>query len=404
MNKTPKGSRLHIAIIGKRNVGKSAIINALTHQDVSIVSSHPGTTTDPVYKAMELHNLGPVVFIDTAGIDDIGAIGSERIKRTEKALEAADMTLVLITPDDEDLSLEKEWISKLKDKKTKIIIAVNKIDIAKSQDYKNKLFYFSKETNIPVFLINAKTGEGIDNLRDSLSKHAPSSWEAPCIVGDLIEPGSIAVLVVPIDIEAPKGRLILPQVQTLRDILDNNSVGIITKESTLSDTLKSLNKKPAIVITDSQVFETVNKIVPKNIPLTSFSILMARYKGDIEELLKGVEAIKKLKPGDKVLIAEACTHHPVEDDIGREKIPRWLESYINGNLDFSWISGKDFPDNLSEYKMVIHCGGCMINRKEMISRIQKCKEAGVPITNYGLIIAATKGILDRVSQVFINSR
>lgn len=402
MDKTPKSNRLHIAIIGKRNVGKSSIVNALTHQDVSIVSSHPGTTTDPVYKAMELHDLGPVVFIDTAGIDDYGDVGSERIKRTEKALEAADMTLIVFTPDDQNLSLENEWINKFKKKNTKIMIVVNKIDMAKSNIYKNRLANSFKEANIPVFFVSAKTGEGIDNLRESLSKHAPSSWEAPCIVGDLIEPGSIAVLVVPIDIEAPKGRLILPQVQTLRDILDHNSVGIITKESTLSDTLKTLNKEPAIVITDSQVFEKVNKIVPDNIPLTSFSILMARYKGDIEELLKGVEAIKHLKPGDKVLIAEACTHHPVEDDIGREKIPRWLESYINGSLDFTWTSGRDFPENLSEYKLVIHCGGCMINRKEMVSRIQKCKEVGVPITNYGVIIAATKGILDRVSQVFVN--
>lgn len=402
MDKTPKSNRLHIAIIGKRNVGKSSIVNALTHQDVSIVSSHPGTTTDPVYKAMELHDLGPVVFIDTAGIDDYGDVGSERIKRTEKALEAADMTLIVFTPDDQNLSLENEWINKFKKKNTKIMIVVNKIDMAKSNIYKNRLANSFKEANMPVFFVSAKTGEGIDNLRESLSKHAPSSWEAPCIVGDLIEPGSIAVLVVPIDIEAPKGRLILPQVQTLRDILDHNSVGIITKESTLSDTLKTLNKEPAIVITDSQVFEKVNKIVPDNIPLTSFSILMARYKGDIEELLKGVEAIKHLKPGDKVIIAEACTHHPVEDDIGREKIPRWLESYINGSLDFTWTSGRDFPENLSEYKLVIHCGGCMINRKEMVSRIQKCKEVGVPITNYGVIIAATKGILDRVSQVFVN--
>jgi [FeFe] hydrogenase H-cluster maturation GTPase HydF len=397
MNETPRSNRLHIAIVGKRNAGKSSIINALTHQEVSIVSSCPGTTTDPVYKAMELHDLGPVVFIDTAGIDDAGDLGVERVKRTERVLDAADMALIVFTPGDKDITLEKEWIKRFQQKKVSVIGVVNKIDLEESIGEIEKNF---KGIDIPFIYVSAKTSEGIDCLRDMIKKHSPSSWEEPRIVSDLIPPGSLVILVVPIDIEAPKGRLILPQVQTLRDILDYNSTGIVTKENTLQDTLKSLSVKPALVITDSQVFAEVDRVVPHNIPLTSFSILMARYKGDLKEFVRGIEAVKQLKEGNRVLIAEACTHHPVEDDIGREKIPRWLKKYVGAPLDFTWVSGKDFPNNLSEYDLVIHCGGCMINRREMLSRIQKCREAGVPIINYGIIIATMKGIIERAIQVF----
>lgn len=397
MNETPRSNRLHIAIVGKRNAGKSSIINALTHQEVSIVSSCPGTTTDPVYKAMELHDLGPVVFIDTAGIDDAGDLGVERVKRTERVLDAADMALIVFTPGDKDITLEKEWIKRFQQKKVSVIGVVNKIDLGESIGEIEKNF---KGIDIPFIYVSAKTGEGIDCLRDMIKKHSPSSWEEPRIVSDLIPPGSLVILVVPIDIEAPKGRLILPQVQTLRDILDYNSTGIVTKENTLQDTLKSLSVKPALVITDSQVFAEVDRVVPHNIPLTSFSILMARYKGNLKEFVRGIEAVKQLKEGNRVLIAEACTHHPVEDDIGREKIPRWLKKYVGAPLDFTWVSGKDFPNNLSEYDLVIHCGGCMINRREMLSRIQKCREAGVPIINYGIIIATMKGIIGRAIQVF----
>lgn len=403
MNETPRANRLHIAIVGKRNAGKSSIINALTHQEVSIVSSCPGTTTDPVYKAMELHDLGPVVFIDTAGIDDIGDLGVERVKRTERVLDAADMALIVFTPGDKDITLEKEWIKRFQQKKVSVIGVVNKIDLGESIGLKESIGEIEKPfkgIDIPFIYVSAKTGEGIDCLRDMIKKHSPSSWEEPRIVSDLIPPGSLVILVVPIDIEAPKGRLILPQVQTLRDILDHNSTGIVTKENTLADTLKSLAVKPALVITDSQVFAEVDRVVPHDILLTSFSILMARYKGDLKELIRGIEAVKQLKRGNRVLIAEVCTHHPVEDDIGREKIPRWLQEYVGGPLDFTWVSGKDFSHNPGEYDLVIHCGGCMINRREMLSRIQKCSEAGVPIINYGIIIATMKGIIERAMQVF----
>lgn len=400
LSDTPRGSRLHIAIFGRRNAGKSSLINALTNQDIAIVSDVPGTTTDPVYKSMEILPIGPVVLIDTAGIDDVGELGRLRIEKAYNVLAKTDLMLIVMDPSNLEGDFEKEVIAKAKENKVPVVGVVNKIDLYPHVDIEG----IKKRFDIPVLPVSALNKKGIHELKMAMIKEAPKDWVAPTILGDLISPGDIVVLVVPIDLAAPKGRLILPQVQTIRDILDHDAMAYVVKERELKAALESLNRKPRLVVTDSQAFLKVAADTPKDVPMTSFSILFARYKGDLTALINGVKAIEELSPGDKVLIAEACTHHRVEDDIGTVKIPRWLRQYIGGDLDFRWVSGYELPKDLKDYKLIIHCGACMINRKEMLHRIMEAQKAGVPIANYGVVIAYLMGILKRALQPFPEAR
>lgn len=395
MQDTPKGNRLHIAIFGKRNAGKSSIINALTNQQIAIVSDKAGTTTDPVYKAMELLPIGPVMIIDTAGLDDIGEVGELRIKKTKEVMDKTDLAILVFTSESEELTLEKQWYEELSEKNIPVIGVINKIDkLEVNEDY------FKEKFNVPFVKVSAKENTNIDKLKDVIIEKAPFDFERSTLVGDIINSKDVVLLVAPQDIQAPKGRLILPQVQTIRDILDKDAVVITVKDSELEYFINKLNFKPNLVITDSQVFKKVNEIVPKSIPLTSFSILMARFKGDLKAFIEGAKAIDALKPGDKILIAEACTHHALKGDIAREKIPNWLNEKAGGELQIKVSAGSDFPDDIENYKLIIHCGACMFNRKQMMSRVLKAKNYGVPITNYGIAIAHINGILERVTQVF----
>ncbi len=395
MQDTPKANRLHIAIFGRRNSGKSSLINALTGQDIALVSDLAGTTTDPVYKAMELLPIGPVVIIDTAGLDDTGKIGELRIKKTKEVMNETDLALLVFTDDTPDLSSELQWFKDLSERKIPVIGVINKID---SSDV--DLNVLQNKFDIPFVKVSAKNKLNIGKLKESIQINAPTDFEKSTIIGDLVKPKDVVILVAPQDIQAPKGRLILPQVQVLRDLLDNDTLALTVKDSELNDVLKILNKKPDLVITDSQVFKKVNEIIPKDVFLTSFSILMARYKGDLDILVNGAKAIDDLKPGDKVLIAEACTHHALKGDIGREKLPNWLKDKVGGDLNISINAGIDFPEDLSEYKLILHCGSCMFNRKQFVSRLIRAYEQGVPITNYGIAIAHINGILQRVIQIF----
>jgi [FeFe] hydrogenase H-cluster maturation GTPase HydF len=395
MQDTPKANRLHIAIFGRRNSGKSSLINALTGQDIALVSDLAGTTTDPVYKTMELLPIGPVVIIDTAGLDDTGKIGELRIKKTREVMDKTDLALLVFTDDTSDLSSELQWFKDLKERNIPVVGVINKID---SSDV--DLTVLQNKFDIPFVKVSAKNKLNIGKLKESIQINAPTDFEKSTIIGDLLKPKDTVILVAPQDIQAPKGRLILPQVQVLRDLLDNDALVVTVKDSELNDILKILNKKPDLVITDSQVFKKVNEIIPKDIPLTSFSILMARYKGDLDILVNGAKAIDNLKPGDKVLIAEACTHHSLKGDIGREKLPNWLKDKAGGDLNISINAGIDFPEDLSEYKLILHCGSCMFNRKQFMSRLIRASEQGVPITNYGIAIAHINGILQRVIQIF----
>jgi [FeFe] hydrogenase H-cluster maturation GTPase HydF len=395
MQQTPNSNRLHIAIFGKRNVGKSSLINALTGQDIALVSSLAGTTTDPVYKAMELLPIGPVVIIDTAGLDDTGEIGELRIKKTKDVMDKTDLALLVIDGDIGDLSFESEWYEDLKKRKIPVVGVINKVDEGDVE-----LDRVKKVINIDFVKVSAKNKINIDVLKKAIMKMAPEDFEKSTIVGDIVKPKAIVLVVAPQDIQAPKGRLILPQVQIIRDLLDNDAMALVIKDSELVDILASLKHKPDLVITDSQVFKKVNSIIPKDIPLTSFSILMARYKGDLHTLVKGARAIDTLKPGDKILIAEACTHHPLEGDIGREKLPMWLEEKVGGKLDITVCAGSSFPEDLSTYKLILHCGACMFNRQQLMSRIKKANLEELPITNFGIAIAQINGILDRVLSAF----
>jgi len=394
MFKTPKGLRLHIGVFGRRNVGKSSILNALVKQSVSIVSDVAGTTTDPVEKVMELKPIGPVVFIDTAGIDDVGAIGQARVRQTMKVVDRTELA-VLVT--DNWRGYEKKLLALFKEKKVPVVVVANKVDLRNGTELEEKVYSnadFVVSTDATRFV-------GVDELRKAIVDAAPEGcFDKQTIVSGLIKPYDLVVLVTPIDIEAPKGRLILPQVQTLRDILDHNAYAIVVKESELADALAKLKQPPALVITDSQAFAKVAEITPVDVPMTSFSILLSQFKGDLAELTKGVMAIESLVPGDKVLIAEACTHHPVEDDIGREKIPRWLQKQTGGKLNIDIVAGRDFPDDLTPYKLIIHCAGCVFNKQEMMFRIEKAKNAKVPITNYGMVISYVHGIFTRAMDPF----
>ena len=397
MQNTPRGMRLHIGIFGKRNVGKSHLLNSLTRQNISIVSNIAGTTTDPVEKAMELLPLGPVLFLDTAGIDDEGSLGEMRVQKTLKVLDRTDLAIIVSDQSGWD-NFEKQLYHKLKEMNIPVISVFNKADLGEID--RNSLEDVRKLELEPV-ITSAMLGDGIDELKQKIIKLAPEEFlSTPSIVSDLIPPGELAILVVPIDLEAPKGRLILPQVQTIRDLLDNDSMVMVVKERELKDALNRLNKPPHIVVTDSQSFLKVSADVPKNVLLTSFSILFARFKGELNEFVRGTLAIDSLKTNDKVLICESCTHHAIGDDIGRVKIPRWLTQYVGGKLHFEHYAGHDFPENIADYKLIIHCGACMTNRREVLSRIMKSRQVEVPITNYGLTIAYSLGIFERALEPF----
>ncbi len=390
LNLTPSSERLHISFFGLRNAGKSSLVNAVTGQSLSVVSDVKGTTTDPVKKAMELLPIGPVVIIDTPGIDDIGELGELRVRKAKEVLSKTDIA-VLVTDKRQNMSeAEKDLILLFKEKEMPYIIAYNKSDLYDSEAA-------LKNNEIAV---SALTGYNVQMLKELIAKVSKVSEKQKVIVSDLLSGGDIVILVTPIDKAAPKGRLILPQQMTIRDILDAGAIAITCKETELPDTLSSLNKKPKMVITDSQVFEKVSGIVPLNIPLTSFSILMARYKGNLNELVKGAAMMSRLKDGDKVLISEGCTHHRQCNDIGTVKLPGWIESLLSVKPEFSFTSGGEFPDDLSDYRLVIHCGGCMLNEKEMIDRIGKCVASAVPIVNYGVAIAHLHGILKRSLELF----
>ncbi|HSM48039.1 MAG TPA: [FeFe] hydrogenase H-cluster maturation GTPase HydF [Draconibacterium sp.] len=395
--KAPKSFRLHIGIFGKRNSGKSSILNSLTNQDVSIVSDIAGTTTDPVEKPMELLPLGPVLFIDTAGIDDLGILGEKRVAKTMAVFDRTDLGIIVTSFSDWD-DYEQQIINEFKNRAIPFIVVFNKSDLYEENEAIIRQLNAAK---IRFTKTSALNQTGITDLRELLLQSAPPDFiERPAILSDLVGPGEAAVLVVPIDKEAPKGILILPQVQSIRDLLDNDSFCMVVKERELREALSRFNKQPKLVVTDSQAFLKVAADTPPEIPLTSFSILFARFQGDLTEMVRGAMAIDKLKTGDKVLIAEACSHHPIGEDIGTVKIPRWLTQYVGGKLEIDHQRGHDFPENISEYKIIIHCGACMWNRREMLSRIMKAKQAGVPITNYGLTIADSLGIFERALQPF----
>ncbi len=394
---TPKSLRLHIAFFGRRNVGKSSLLNALTRQQVSIVSPVAGTTTDPVEKPMELLPLGPVLFIDTAGLDDTGELGELRVLKTRQVLERTDLA-VLVAETATWGSFEAEILQELTGRKTPTVVVFNKIDAGEPEAAVVKKL---TEQTILVVKTSAAQGTGIPELRQALLEVAPPDFiDSPAILGDLVGPGELAVLVVPIDKEAPKGRLILPQVQSIRDLLDSDAYCLVVKERELRRALDRLKAPPKLVVTDSQAFLKVAADTPREVPMTSFSILMSRFKGDLLAQVHGALAIEQLQSGDRVLIAEACSHHPIGEDIGRVKIPRWLTQYTGAKLNFENQQGRDFPANLADYQLVIHCGACMWNRRELLSRILRCQRAGVPITNYGLTIAYSLGIFERALQPF----
>lgn len=398
MLNTPRGNRLHIAIFGRRNAGKSSLINALTNQDIALVSAVPGTTTDPVYKAMEILPIGPVVLIDTAGIDDEGELGALRVKKSRAVLKKADLVLLVMDAGNQ-VSQHEAMIAELcREKGVPLVGVLNKSDLNKAAEEQKKKYH--EKLGIEPVVVSAFTGAGLLELKLAIIAAAPDAWDERTIVGDLLQPGDLAVLLVPIDKAAPKGRLILPQVQTIRDILDHHALSLVVMEGELKEALAQIAGKPKIVITDSQAFLSAAKETPPVVLLTSFSILFARYKGDLAALVKGAKAMDSLRPGDKVLLAEACTHHRVEGDIGRVKIPALLRQAVGGELEFSWSSGYGFPENLAEYRLVIHCGGCMINRREMLARIAQAQQASVPIVNYGVAIAHLMGILPRSLSPF----
>lgn len=395
--RTPKGLRLHIGLFGRRNVGKSSLLNAITRQQVSIVSDQAGTTTDPVEKPMELLPLGPVLFIDTAGLDDMGALGELRVNKSRRVLDRTELGVIVAEAGDWG-AFENSLLRELSAKDIPVIAVFNKVDVAQPRpDVIERL----AAERIAVVRTAATSGAGILDFRQALLDAAPADFiNNPTILADLVGPGQMAVFVVPIDKEAPKGRLILPQVQSIRDLLDHDAYCIVVNDRELRDALELLKRPPKLVVTDSQVFQKVAADTPREIKLTSFSILFARFKGDLAEQVRGTLAVDRLKPGDRILICEACSHHPIGEDIGRVKIPRWLTQYVGGKLEFETIQGHDFPDDISPYNLIVHCGACMLNRREMLTRLLRCRQARVPITNYGLAIAYSLGILERALEPF----
>lgn len=397
LNQTPSGERLHITIFGRRNSGKSSLINALTNQKLAIVSDVPGTTTDPVSKAMEILPIGPVVVTDTAGIDDVGALGELRIEKTLRVLEKTDLAVLVIESGQEPGEFEDDLAARINDRGIPTVAAANKVDLVRDT---SAIEAWAKAKSMPFVAVSAVTGENIETLKSAMITSAPEGFGEPTIIGDLISAGDIVVLVVPIDKAAPKGRLILPQVMTLRDALDNDAYAMVVKERELKSALESLNRKPKLVITDSQAFLKVAADTPCDIWMTSFSILMARYKGDLSEFVAGAKALRRLKPGDRVLISEGCTHHRQGDDIGTVQIPRRLRQMAGGDLEFGFSSGIEFPEDFRSYDLIIHCGACTLNPREVAYRQQTAKSASVPMTNYGVVLAYVHGILDRALEPF----
>ena len=412
LNSTPSANRVHIGFFGRRNAGKSSVVNAVTGQELAVVSDTKGTTTDPVYKSMELLPIGPVMIIDTPGFDDEGALGELRVRKTKQVLNKTDIAVLVVDATEGKKQCDEELIRIFKEKEIPYIIVNNKADLLSDEisekvcqnnvseqrkAEQNALLSSGQEQ-----YVSALTGAGIYELKECIGKLTPNEDMTLKIVGDLLHPGDFVVLVVPIDSAAPKGRLILPQQQTIRDVLEANAAAIVVKESELKQTLEQLGRSPAMVITDSQVFEQVSEEVSEEIPLTSFSILMARYKGYLETAVNGVAAIDHLKDGDKILISEGCTHHRQCDDIGTVKIPRWFKQHTGKELIIETSSGTEFPEDLTSYALVIHCGGCMLNEREVKYRMKCAEDQKVPFTNYGIAIAQMKGILKRSIELFPN--
>ena len=389
LNDTPSAERVHIGFFGRRNAGKSSVVNAVTGQELSVVSDVKGTTTDPVMKSMELLPMGPVVIIDTPGFDDEGALGELRVKKTKQILNRSDCAVLVVDATQGMTPADQELVELFQQKDIPYLIAYNKSDLTAAPVLGEK-----------ELAVSAQTGENIQELKERIARLVKTGEDSRRLVGDLLSPGDLVVLVTPIDSAAPKGRLILPQQQTIRDILDAGAAAIVVKETGLRDTLHKLGTKPRMVITDSQAFAQVSRDTPEDIPLTSFSILMARYKGFLDAAVEGVAAIDHLRDGDRVLIAEGCTHHRQCEDIGTVKIPRWLSEYTGKDLQLEHSSGRDFPEDLSPYQLVIHCGGCMLNQREMTYRQKTAGDNGVPFTNYGITIAHLKGILKRSVELF----
>jgi [FeFe] hydrogenase H-cluster maturation GTPase HydF len=392
MDSAPRAIRPHVAIFGRRNVGKSSLINALTGQSIALVSDIPGTTTDPVFKNIELLPFGPVVLIDTPGLDDSGELGKMRVEATQQVLRKTDSALVVLEPKPGLDDSEEKLFHDLSERKIPIVAVVNKCDDGIPAPA--ALTSLLGTRGIALVAVSARTGHGIPALREDHLQKSLKDFDLGTILGDLIAPGEIIILVTPIDLAAPKGRLILPQVQTIRDILDSDAVAMVTKERELRATLEGLKKPPALVVTDSQAFLKVAADVPPGVPFTSFSVLFARYKGDLPAYVDGIRALKNLPGKARVLIAESCTHHQVADDIGRVKIPRWFRRQYGGDVEFTFTQGGDFPDDLAEYHLVVQCGGCMANRRAILDRIAVCREKRVPITNYGILIAHLHGVLE----------
>ena len=390
LNDTPSGERIHIGFFGRRNAGKSSVVNAVTNQELSVVSDVKGTTTDPVYKSMELLPMGPVVIIDTPGFDDEGALGELRVKKTKQILNRADCAVLVVDATQGKTPADQELIRLFEQKNIPYLVAYNKSDLASAPETLGE-----KE-----LAVSAQTRENIEELKERIARLTKTEEDSRRLVGDLLSPGDLVVLVTPIDSAAPKGRLILPQQQTIRDVLDSDATAVVVKENGLKDTLQKLGTNPRMVITDSQAFAQVDRDTPKDIPLTSFSILMARYKGFLEPAVKGVAMIDRLQDGDRVLIAEGCTHHRQCEDIGTVKIPKWLKEYTGKDLVLEHSSGRDFPEDLSPYRLVIHCGGCMLTQREITYRQKTAGDNGVPFTNYGITIAHLKGILKRSVELF----
>lgn len=399
MNQTPASERVHIGFFGKRNAGKSSVMNAVTGQNLAVVSEVKGTTTDPVYKTMELLPLGPVMMMDTPGIDDEGSLGELRVKKSYQVLNKTDAAVLVVDGTEGASSEDAALIQRIQKKEIPYVVAVNKTDLS-GQDHIPEIakrLGIAKEQIVPV---SAASGEGIHELKEKIAKIAGQEEPELRIVGDMISPLDLLVLVVPIDKAAPKGRLILPQQQTIRDILESGAVSVVVRETELKETLEKLGTKPKMVITDSQAFASVSKDTPEDVLLTSFSILFARYKGDLRSVVEGVTALETLEDGDTILISEGCTHHRQCDDIGTVKLPRWIREYTGKEIQIETSSGTEFPDDLSKYKMIVHCGGCMLNEREMKYRLGCAKDQGIPMTNYGILIAYVTGILKRSVQVF----
>ena len=401
LQSTPRANRLHIGFYGRRNAGKSSLINLVTGQHTALVSDHAGTTTDPVIKSMELLPLGPVAVIDTAGLDDEGDLGRLRISRTMEMMDRTDLALLIVSAADaNDTSLERGWLEEFRKRNIPVIGVLNQIDRVRPEEAEKIKSDLEAGLGINFAAVSANEREDRAELLSAIVKNAPTDFESTTLVGDIFNRGDSVVLVAPQDIQAPKGRLILPQVQMIRDILDNGGLALTATLDQFPKLLDSLKEPPALVITDSQVFKQVNSILPSDVPLTSFSIVMARNKGDLATFVRGARAIYELKESDKVLVAEACTHAPLEEDIGREKIPRWLRERVGSGLTVDISTGLDFPADLNKYSLILHCGGCMFTRKQLMSRMIKADAENVPITNYGIAIAAINGILERVIEVF----